>query len=120
MATVYQVIPKVPGDPFPEQAVYTDSGATSLVVGAGATVMVQLLATNLTSTAGYVQIFDASELPSNGAAPLVSVPIPGSGAVGLDTPIGGLNGIVVAISTTAETLTISTDNAKFYANVQQA
>lgn len=119
MATVSAKIPKVSGTPFPERSVYNDAGAVSMVIGTGPAVMVQLIVTNLTATAGFVQLFDAASLPADTTVPLVSLPIPASGAIGLDTPVGGLNGLVVAISTTADTLTISANNARFFANLQE-
>lgn len=120
MATVSAKIPKVSGTPFPERSVYNDAGAVSMIIGTGPTVMVQLIVTNLTATAGFVQLFDAATLPADTAVPLVSIPIPADGAIGLDTPVAGTSGLVVAVSTTAETLTISANNAKFFANLQEA
>jgi hypothetical protein len=113
-----KTFPNTQEDSTPYQLVFTDAGEVSMVIRAGAVIMTQLLVTNLSATAGFVQVFDASSLPGNGAAPLFTLPLPASGAVSLDTPVCGAAGLVVAISTTAETLTISTDEAKFLANVK--
>lgn len=113
-------IPKVPSTPFPERSVYNEAGAVSMVIGTGPTVMVQLLVTNLTSTDGYVHLFNTTVVPANGTAPLLSIPLPGSGAISFDSPVGASTGLVAAISTTAGTLTASSNNAKFFANLQES
>lgn len=79
------------------------------------------IVTNATATSGFLQIHDAEELPNNGATPILTLPLPASGVVSLDDriPIYCENGAVFAVSTTLETLTISTNDATYLVNIRK-
>lgn len=76
-----------------------------------------LVVTNDTGTDGWVMVFDSEDEPENGDTPILRFPIPGDGSVGLDVPIPIKKKGWLAVSTTRDVLTTSSDGAYFYANV---
>ena len=67
----------------------------------------------------YVMLFDATSLPANGAAPLWRSYLPGGSGIGeswgdIGLPFTSL-GIVAAISSTPDTLTVTSAEAYFHA-----
>lgn len=98
---------------------YSSAAAESSVSLHGAPGLLdQILVTNNTATAGYVMLFDATSAPSAGTTPKVRFPLPADpGAVALDFPKGirFSKGCWARISTTVDTLTVSSDGAWFYA-----
>lgn len=92
--------------------------ATSYVLMADKGFVESLIVVNATSTAGFVQVHDATSLPADGVVPLVSFPLPASTAIALDTPIYCTTGAVVCISTTLATKTLSANTALYYANTR--
>lgn len=67
----------------------------------------------------YLQVFDAIALPADGAIPMAVVPVPSYATGSLDVS-GGIpmaTGIVVACSSTMQTLTISGDNDSLFTAV---
>lgn len=87
-----------------------DTAVASLVVKASAGTLHSIVGTVAAGADGYLQIHDAASLPSNGAEPEFTFPV---GAASADQPVqvafpGHVcsTGIVVAWSTTRDTLTI--------------
>lgn len=79
--------------------------------------LTDLIVTNITDEAGFVQLFDATELPGDGATPLLSVPLPADkGAIEIGARVAVQSGLVLAISTTVDELTESTNEAMVFAN----
>ena len=100
----------------PRFRVHSDVAAVSLVLFTGKGKILRAVVTNTTGTAGFLQVHDALTLPDDGAVPVFSVQIPASGSAVIED-LHCATGAVLAISTTAGTLTISTNNAFFSANV---
>ncbi|HZI74830.1 MAG TPA: hypothetical protein VFD73_12575 [Gemmatimonadales bacterium] len=74
------------------------------------------LMTNHSASTRWLQIFDATSLPANGAEPLVSIQVPtlSTGVFDIGHAVPIRNGIVVASSSSGPTLTVETvDSAKF-------
>jgi hypothetical protein len=105
-------------DSVPRFRVDSEGGDTDMVLGAVPVKIINFKVKNLTGTAGFVQIHDAIALPNNGAVPLWVLDLPANGFCGDDIPLDCFTGAVMAISTTASTLTISTNNAIMVATVE--
>lgn len=84
-------------------------GVSSLVVNATPCVLCQIGVHNLSANARFLLFHDAVALPAEETVPLWSVPLPASSAFVLDFNLPCYVGLVVAVSETAEELTISTD-----------
>lgn len=78
----------------------------------------RLVAVNASSNARYIQVHDAETLPIDTTVPLYSRRIPADGEVVIED-VYCVNGAVVVVSDTADTLTISTDTAHFYATFRR-
>lgn len=78
--------------------------------------LVDFLITNATETAGFVQLFDAKELPEEGTVPLLAFPLAAGKGVGMEGRVSVTEGLVVAISTDLEELAASTNGAMIFAN----
>lgn len=98
--------------------VHSSEAAPSILVFAGAGIVERAVVVNATATGGYLQVHDAAALPDNDAVPVLSIVIPASGAVVIED-VYCATGAVLAISTTAATLTISTNNSAFFANYRR-
>lgn len=87
----------------------------SLAVGHKARLFSATMFNNHASADRYLQVFDAAALPDDGTAAVMTVKVPAGSTGALDfrgRPM--TNGIVVACSTTAATLTITgSDEAQF-------
>ena len=104
---------------IPQSLVHSHGGAAaSYVLLTSSGFVKQLVVTNATANARFVQIHDAVSLPADTSVPVFSVPIAASSTVTIDVPIFVGTGAVVALSSTMATLTISADTAMFYANVR--
>ena len=101
----------------PSFRVHSAGAATSYVLAAEPAIIEQLVVTNNTGTAGFLQIHDAVSLPANTAVPLLVVPLPADTTIGFDFSVYCAVGAVAAISTTKATLTISANAALFFATV---
>ncbi len=82
-------------------------------------------ATNITTTAGFLVLLNATSLPSDGAIlPLACIPLPASGAASINyipTPAGQYSTGIVAAATSASTcftLTTGTITAFFSGTIQ--
>lgn len=106
------------GDCLPNKRVDSEGSATSLVVLDHPGQLLNFVVTNLTGTAGYLQVHDAAALPSNGAVPLAVFPLAASSAITSDIVVHCATGIVLAVSTTAGTLTLSANGAIFLAHLR--
>ena len=101
---------------------YASSAAEdSAVVATDQARVAELIVTNIGGSTRFVQIFEASSLPSNGTVPLFSVALANNTTMFWD-PMEGIgagafgSGFVVALSSTAATLTVTTGSeAVFYA-----
>ena len=94
---------------------YTSQEAEGLAIvktSAGAAQKLHVMAG--TSDATYLMIFDAEADLSDGAIPVIRLPLPGSGAVGVDLKGWPFTrGIILAVSSTAATLTRVTGGGYF-------
>ena len=102
----------------PNQRVDSEGDVASMIPLTHGGSITDLLVTNLTAHAGYVQLFDSAVLPANATVPLISLPMEKNTTVVLDTPIRFVHGLTIAISTTGGTLTISTNLAFMFANIR--
>ena len=71
--------------------------------------------------AGFVQLYDATALPSGNTPPVCFFAIPGTGNFSMDVPVVGMpfyNGIMVAFSTTGPTYTAGSASVFFTAVVK--
>ncbi len=88
------------------------SAATTLTVKASAGNLYSVYATNLTTTAGYLEVFNSASLPVDGAVtPQDCVPLPASGVASIGGPtIPGFYsaGIYVAVSSSTTCFTKTT------------
>lgn len=78
----------------------------------------RIIATNTNAAQRFIQVFDATALPSNGATPLITFPLAtlASTQPPIDFGVYGrvfLNGIVIANSTTEATLTVGSADSFF-------
>ena len=92
-------------------AISTSAVATNLVVKASAGALYSLTGINTQGGVRYVQVFDATSLPANSTVPAISIRVPANASFAYSAD-GGFGrpfstGIVVATSTTADTLTVS-------------
>jgi len=87
----------------------------SRVVKTGPGILYGITVTNTLAGTQYVQIFDASTLPADGAVPLLSKQLPASDAVGFSWLPGRtfLVGIIVCNSSTIGSKTIGLANCLF-------
>jgi hypothetical protein len=92
---------------------FTAAAASSLIAFTG---QGRVMGISVSSTLGagqFVQVFNASTLPADGAVPLISVPIAATASIGLAFTPGGrwfTIGCVVCNSTTQATKTIGAAN----------
>lgn len=91
---------------------------TDVLLFTGAGIIERLVVINATGTAGFVQIHDAATLPADTAVPIYSRALAANGEVVIED-VYCATGAIVAVSTTAATLTISTNNAAFFANFRR-
>jgi hypothetical protein len=91
---------------------------TDVLLFEGAGVIERAVIVNATANAGFIQVHDADELPANTAVPIWSRVLPANGEVVIED-IYCADGAVLAVSTTGATLTISTNNAAFFANFRR-
>jgi hypothetical protein len=101
---------------LPRFRVHSDAVDVSLVLFTGKGAIRRAVVTNTTGTAGYLQVHDALTLPVDTTVPVFSIQLPASGSAVIEDLHCAI-GAVLAISTTAGTLTISTNDAFFSANV---
>ena len=93
--------------------VSTPSAAASLILKKSAGNLYSVYATNLTATAGFMVVLNATSVPADGAiVPLGCVPLPASGAASINyipTPAGLYNvGIVAALTSASTCFTLTT------------
>lgn len=98
-----------------------DSAAAeaSAVLATGRTRVWNVIMHNGNAATRYLLLFDAAALPANGTvpdAPPLQIPADGTGSLDLGDGSLFLNGLVAASSTTAQTLTIGSADAIFFAN----
>ena len=95
--------------------------ATSLVIKASPGKLLMLTAYNNNGAARFIQLFNATALPGNGAVPVMIISVPTLGTFSFPIPnLSGMDfstGIVVANSTTAATLTVGSADSWFTAIV---
>lgn len=89
--------------------------AASRIVKTGPGRLFGLTVTNTKASAQFVQVFDASSLPADGAVPILSKSVPAGDAVGLNwIPARTfLVGIVVCNSSTSASKTIGSADCLF-------
>jgi hypothetical protein len=87
----------------------------SRVVKTGNGILYGITVTNTKASAQFVQIFDASAVPADGAVPLLSKSVPAGDAVGLQWLPGRvfLTGLVVCNSSTSATKTVGSADCLF-------
>ena len=91
--------------------VVTSVAAATLVVKTSAGNLYSISATNLTATTGYLQVFNATSAPADGAvAPIFCAPLPSSGVVSLSfsTPAVFATGVSAAVSSATTCFTKTT------------
>lgn len=85
------------------------------VVKTGTGILYGLVVTNTKASAQFVQVFDASAVPADGAVPLFSKSIPATDAIGIQWLPGRtfLTGLVVCNSSTSATKTVGSADCLF-------
>jgi hypothetical protein len=81
---------------------------TNLVASVEAAQVTRVRGNYRAASAIYVQLFDAKALPANGTVPLEVLHVTGIGAFNLALNLNVQEGLVVAFSSTAATLTVAT------------
>lgn len=104
---------------IPEYQYTSDAAEVSAVLLDEPGIVEDLVVTNNTAVAGYVQVFDETTLPGDGATPILRFHLPASSTVSMDNNIYVSKGAVVCISTTLATKTISANAAWFHANLTE-
>ncbi len=92
--------------------------ATSLVVKAGAGRLYSVVITNTRTSSQFIQVHDATSLPSNSAVPIHSFYAPAQTSFSLDETLIGdyyATGITVCNSSTVATLTVGSSDCWFVA-----
>ena len=104
----------VGGDEIYNTVVAADALANSAVVCAVPAWLYTIFVTN-TGPDQFLQLFNATTLPADGAKPLICIQMIGGYAGSLDVPVGRpfTTGIVVCNSTTQATKTIGADDCYF-------
>ena len=96
------------------------SGAAEdrIVFQASACALVILSVSSKAAGALWLQVHDAAALPSNGAVPIISLPVAAGGAVSITAPLRLESGFVAALSSTMDTLTVNTGSeGHFFAQI---
>ena len=91
----------------------TAAAAASSVVSAAAAVLFSVTVTNPTENELYLHLFDAAALPANGEVPVDFAVLPANFIGGIDYGSLGRDfatGIVVAVSSTMNSLTVGGDD----------
>ncbi len=92
---------------LPITPVVTATAAASLVLKGGPGLLYSVYATNITTTAGYLIVLNATSDPTTGTVtPLACVPLPASGAASINyipTPAGQYSVGITAVLTSAST-----------------
>lgn len=85
----------------------------SHVISTAPTELLDLLVTNIhASTEFWLHVFDATSLPANGTAPAIApIRVTAEGSTSFVVPHKFTTGIVIAGSSSAETLTVLTSSA---------
>ncbi len=94
----------------------TSALAASLVVKASAGVLYKLTGVNTLGSTQYIQVHNATSVPSNGAVPAVCIAVPTATTFDIDFGPRGRTfstGIVVCNSTTVPTKTLGSANCWF-------
>ena len=94
---------------------YSIALAASMVVKTGPGILYGLTVTNTKASAQFVQVFDASALPADGAVPLFSKSVAAADATGFNWLPGRtfLVGIVICNSSTSGSKTIGSADCLF-------
>jgi hypothetical protein len=87
----------------------------SRVIKTGRGILYGITVTNTKASAQFVQVFDASAVPADGAVPLFSKSVPAGDAVGIQWLPGRifLVGLVVCNSSTSATKTLASADCLF-------
>ena len=87
----------------------------SRVVKSGVGILYGITVTNTKASAQFVQVFDASAVPADGAVPLFSKSVPAGDAVGIQWLPGRvfLTGLTVCNSSTSATKTVGSADCLF-------
>ena len=94
-------------------SVRAGAAAASLVAKTGPGTLHSLQCNNGAGAANFICIFDATSLPGNGTNPAIApiaVPVSSSAFINFDPGIDFVNGIVIAKSTTAPTITLGAND----------
>ena len=85
------------------------------VIKTGTAILYGITVTNTKASTQYVQVFDASSVPGDGAVPLLAKSVPASDAIGIQWLPGRtfLTGIVVCNSSTQGTKTLGSADCLF-------
>ena len=99
-------------------ALLTSSSAyeASRVIKASAGTLISLIGYNSLTSSQFIQIFNSTTVPANGAVPIYTFTVPGSSNFSLDVPITGVpfsTGISVCNSSSAATKTLGSANCFF-------
>lgn len=94
--------------------------AAGKVVSVSPTILYGLSGYN-SGPAQFIQLHDASAAPANGAVPVHSIAVAAAGNFSIDFGVYGMafaNGLYIANSTTAPTLTAGAADCQFFARVR--
>lgn len=116
LPTSVETTPSVSSSPWTVRQAEALEASEVFKIGAG--VARDLVVFNNNAASRYVQVFDASALPSNGAVPILSVLCPAGDSVGFDWGADGMafsTGFIACLSTTGATKTIAAADGLFTA-----
>jgi hypothetical protein len=88
--------------------------AASVVIKASAGTFRHIEVLNTSASTLYLQVFNATGLPANGAVPVHVQAVPAGGNGSIDGDENFSTGIVAALSTTPATLTVDVNNDGFF------